>query len=333
MGNTSFLLLSPYAMNLNACPRALQISLIDFTDFSYAISPERDIILDETFIKSIAKHGILHPPIIRKTDSGSHVIVTGRKRLLAFRSLFPAARTCCFLVIPPKVPEIDVYSVLLEDIRIARQLTPVEKALLLKKISALADVEHIVSEFLPRMDLSPDPFHIRQSLKLLALEEPIIHAIHRGMVHETVARDITSLSSTDRMALFHLITSLRLSISYQKKLVTICRDIAGREGISIAEVLENPEAVSILNHPGTNPPQKTKNLMTWLTRKHAPRSSQAEAEFTGFVAEMQLPGKATIQHTPSFEDEAVTLSISFSNRKSLQETWEKIKNALYEIDA
>ena len=320
-------------MNLNACPRTLQISLIDYTDFSYAISPERDIILDETFIKSIAKHGILHPPIIRETDSGSHVIVTGRKRLFAFRSLYPAARICCFLVIPPEVPEVDVYSVLLEDIRVSRQLTPVEKALLLKKISSLTDAEYIVREFLPRMDLSPDPFHINQCLMLLALEEPIIHAIHRGMVHETVARDITSLSGTDRMALFHLITSLRLSISYQKKLVTICRDIAGREGISIAEILGNQEACSILNHPGTNPPQKTKNLMAWLTRKHAPRSRQAEAEFTDFVAEMRLPDKVTIQHTPFFEDDAVTLSIPFSNRKSLQEAWKSIKNALYENEA
>lgn len=319
-------------MKLNACPQTLQISSVDFTDFSYSISPEKDIVLEETFRNSIAKHGILHPPIIRKTDSGSHLIVTGKKRLFAFRSLYPEVQTCCFLVIPAKVPEIDVYSILLEDIRISRQLTPIEKALLLEKISSLADVEYVVNEFLPRMDLPPDHFHIRQSLMLLTLESPIILAIHRREMYEGIARDITSLPDTDRMALFHIITSLHLSVSYQKKLVRNCRDIAGREKKSVAEVLESPETLAILNHPDMNPPQKTKNLMTWLTRKHMPRSSQAEAEFADFVAEMQLPDKVTIQHTPFFEDDAVTLSIPFSNRKSLQDVWRKIQNALHEQD-
>ena len=319
-------------MKLNACAKTLQISSIDFTDSSYSISPEKDIVLEEAFKKSIAKHGILHPPIIRKKDSGSHAIVTGKKRLFAFRSLYPEALTSCFLVIPAEVPEIDVYSILLEDIRISRQLTPVEKALLLEKISSLVDIDYVVNEFLPRMDLPPDPFHIRQSLMLLTLEAPIILAIHRGEMHEGVARDITSLPGTDRMALLEIITSLHLSVSYQKKLVRNCRDIAGREKKSIAGILESPEALAIINHPGMNPPQKTKKLMTWLTRKHMPRSSQAETEFADFIAEMRLPDAVTIQHSPFFEDDAVTLSIPFSNRKSLQEAWKKIQNALHKQD-
>jgi hypothetical protein len=316
-------------MNLNACSRTVQISRIDFTDFSYAISPDCDIISDETFKNSIARHGILHPPITRETASGSYVIVTGRKRLVALRSLYPETSACCCLLIPREVPDIDVYSALLEDMRISRQLTPVEKAILLEKITPLAEVNYIVDEFLPRMDLPPDPFHIRQSLMLLELEKPIIRAIHGGLLHESVARDLSPLPAAGRMALFHIITSLRLSVSYQKKLVTACREIAIREEKNIAELLENREVSSILNHPGANPPQKTKNLMTWLTRRHMPRSSQAEAEFAAFVAAMQLPDKVTIQHTSFFEDDAVTLSVTFADRKSLQDAWEGIKNAIH----
>jgi hypothetical protein len=271
-------------MNLNACSRTVQISRIDFTDFSYAISPDCDIISDETFKNSIARHGILHPPITRETASGSYVIVTGRKRLVALRSLYPETSACCCLLIPREVPDIDVYSALLEDM---------------------------------------------QSLMLLELEKPIIRAIHGGLLHESVARDLSPLPAAGRMALFHIITSLRLSVSYQKKLVTACREIAIREEKNIAELLENREVSSILNHPGANPPQKTKNLMTWLTRRHMPRSSQAEAEFAAFVAAMQLPDKVTIQHTSFFEDDAVTLSVTFADRKSLQDAWEGIKNAIH----
>jgi ParB family chromosome partitioning protein len=319
-------------MKLIACPRTLQIPLIDFTDFSYDFSPDRDIILDETFRNSIARHGILHPPIIRETDSGSYVIVTGRKRLFAFRSLFPEADTCCCLIVSHRVPDIEVYSVVLEDILISRKLSPIEKALLLRKLSPLADVEYIVNEFLPRMDFPPDPLHIRQSLMLLDLEKSIIHAIHRGLVHEAVARAFSSFPAADRMALFHIMTSLRLGVNYQKKLVTTCRELANREQKTIAELLKGEEISFILNHPDANPPQKTKNLMTWLTRKHMPRSSQAEAEFAGSVAAMKLPGNVTIQHTPFFEDDAVTLSITFADRKRLQDSWKQIRNALQEKD-
>jgi ParB family chromosome partitioning protein len=319
-------------MNLNACSRTLQISRIDFTDFSYAVSPEQDIFFEETLRNSIARHGILHPPITRETDSGTYVIVTGRKRLFAFRSLYPETNACCCLVIPREVPDIDVYSVLLEDIRLSRPLTPIEKGLLLKKITPLAGVEYIVDKFLPRMDLPPDPFHVRQSLMLLELEEPIIRAIHRGLLHESVARDLSSLPAADRITLFHVMTSLRLSVNYQKKLVTTCREIAGREQKNIAELLESCEVRAILNHLEANPPQKAKNLMTWLTRRHMPRSSKAETEFASFAAAMKLPGRVTIQHTPFFEDDALTLSITFADRKSLQDAWEGIKNAIHKKD-
>jgi beta-mannanase len=68
--------------------------------------------------------------------------------------------------------------------------------------------------------------------------------------------------------------------------------------------------------------------MNWLSRKYMPRSSQAEDEFKRFIASMQLPRNVSVDHTPFFEDDSVTLSISFSNTKSVQNAWKKIKNAI-----
>jgi len=48
---------------------------------------------------------------------------------------------------------------------------------------------------------------------------------------------------------------------------------------------------------------------------------------------MQLPHNVTVQHTPFFEDDEVTLSIAFANRKLLQDAWEDIKNAIQEKNA
>ena len=88
------------------------------------------------------------------------------------------------------------------------------------------------------------------------------------------------------------------------------------------------DVMDILNHQEANPPQKTKNLMNRLSRKYMPRSSHAADEFKRFAASMHLPQNVSVDHTPFFEDDSVTLSITFSNRESVQNAWEKIKRAV-----
>ncbi len=308
-------------------PTIQNISLeqIDFDDFSYSISVERQTDIDEKLKKSIARHGILHPPIIRESDTGFYAIVSGWKRLLAARSLH-TEDVCSCLIISRQVPEVDVFHILLEEIQLTRQFTPIEKAMFLQKISAITDEKYVAKELLPRLGLPPAPFAMHQILLLLNLEEPILRAVNRGDIGETVARDILVLSARDRMILFAIISGLRLSFSNQKKLLTMCRELASRGNANIAALLDNEEVHCILQHQDANPPQKTKNLMTWLSCKHMERSRQAEEEFSRFLSAMQLPQNVSVAHTPFFEDDVMTLSITYPNRKSLQHAWEKIRH-------
>lgn len=312
-------------MNQHICPKSLDTSLIDFEDFSYSISPDREIILNESFTKSIVKHGILHPPIVTEIQPKSYVIVAGRKRLSTFRALFPKEKLCTCMIIQAQMPKIDIFSILLEEILTSRQLTPIEKAIFLQKISPLIDEKHIAKEFLPRIGLPPDTFSLKQSIALLNLEEPLIRAIHQGNINEKVALDILPLSAKDRQAVLQIISSLQFSVSNQKKLLNICRELASRENRTIAAVLEDKGVQDILNHQEANPPQKTKNLMNRLSRKYMPRSSHAADEFRRFAASMHLPQNVSVDHTPFFEDDSVTLSITFSNRESVQNAWKKIE--------
>ncbi|MBW2466618.1 MAG: ParB N-terminal domain-containing protein [Deltaproteobacteria bacterium] len=315
-------------MNQHICPENTEISQIDFANASYSISPERESIPDESLSHSIAQYGILHPPIIKEKNSGLFVIVTGRKRLTALHTLFQKEKSCTCMVIPAQIPEIDTFSIMLEEVLTSRQLTPIEKAIFLQKISPLAEENHIVKKFLPRLDLPPAPFSIKQSIILLTLEESLVLAIHHGTINETVARDMLPLTPQDRLAVFNIISSLRLNTAYQKKLLNICRELAGRENRTIISILADNGVQDILNHKKANTPQKTKNLMNWLSGRHMPRSHQAEVEFKRFVASMHLPRNVSVDHTPFFEDDSVILSIIFSNRESLQTAWDTIKNEI-----
>ncbi|MDH3996605.1 MAG: ParB/Srx family N-terminal domain-containing protein, partial [Desulfobulbaceae bacterium] len=100
----------------------IALSHIDFGDFSYSLSPELDIVPDESLTESISRHGILHPPIVRETTPDFYIIVSGRKRLLALQAL-DTESACGCLVIYRHVPELDVFSLLLEEVQLARKLT------------------------------------------------------------------------------------------------------------------------------------------------------------------------------------------------------------------
>ena len=179
---------------------------------------------------------------------------------------------------------------------------------------------------MPRLGFAPDPFTLKQTIELLNLESQILLGLHRGEIAEAIAQDFLSLSVQDRLILFEIITSLKLSFSNQKKLLFISRELANRENIKLTEIFTDPEVTAILHHQDTNPPQKTKKLMTWLSQKHRPRFTEAEDEFNRFIAEIRLPRNVSVTHTPFFEDDKVALTISFKNRKFLQNAWGKIKH-------
>ncbi len=324
-----FIFSAPMNPTLNI--KNIFLSLIDFDDFSFSISPEQEVVPDETLSKSIARHGILHPPIVKRSSPDLYTIIAGRKRLQSLRFLHNNNTASC-LVVSRQIPEVDLFHLLLEEIQLVRQLTPVEKAIFLQKVTAVIDTEQIISEFLPRLDLAPHSRSIVKTLKLFELEKPILRSLHDGQLHETVAHDFILLTPGDRMVLFGIISSLRLSFSYQKKLLVICRELAGRNNTSIASLLKNDEVDAILQHGEANSPQKTKNLMLWLQGERMPRSTRAAAEFKRFTAALQLPQNVAIAHAPFFENDAMTLTITFQDRKSLQHAWDKIRHATYGND-
>jgi ParB-like chromosome segregation protein Spo0J len=305
-----------------ACKK-IPLASIDFGDQSYAITPGADPDFDDNLALSIAGFGILHPPLVKETSSGSYRIVAGRKRLLAARSL-QKENSCCCLVVPRHTSEVETFSLLLEETGVNRPLTLAEKAIFLQKTAPHTDKEFMVREFLPRLGIAPRHFAMQQTLRICNLEKKILRALHQGMLSEKSGWEFLQLQARDRLALFEIINGLRLGGSYQKKLLAMAKDLAGRSGTSIADLLACESVAAILHHLEANPPQKTKMLMHWLRRQHMERYSRAGDEFNRFAGAMQLPPNVSLTPAPAFEDESLTLSIIFPNRKSLQHAWKKV---------
>ncbi|MCK5322739.1 MAG: ParB N-terminal domain-containing protein [Desulfobulbaceae bacterium] len=312
------------------CPiRVTRVSFqhIDFSDNRFSLVPWEDSTVPDLLAESIKRAGLIHPPILKEKSVNSFVVAAGQKRFQAIKQVSDV-KACDCMVIPMETPDIEVMAIALEDNACDRTLTPVERALFFQKILKWLDKKQAAERFLKVLGFEPHPHHIRCFLALLDLEEPLLRAVHKGRLNETVAIELGKMSFSDRLTLFDIIDHLRMSVGNQKKIIATCRDLAARDNIPIMAVLSDPEAKRIIDHPGTNPPQKCTNLMTWLNRKCFPRLSEAEKEFRRFAGSLGLPKETTLSHAPSFEKDSVTLSVTFGNREKLLKAWPKIKSAL-----
>jgi ParB family chromosome partitioning protein len=304
--------------------KRIQLSQIDFEDTTYRLVPFIEDQAAPALRESIVRVGLLHPPILKENFTGSFQIVAGRKRLHILRDSI-AARDCACIILPQDIDKLTLFSILLEETLFKRSLTSVEKAFFFTNILQIIDIDQAAQQFLPRFGLTPSPYHIKKMLALLDLEDQLLKDLHQGLLNEKTAHELTRLSFRDRLALFETIKQLQLSVGKQQKLLLACRELSGRTRTAIGDILSCAEVHDILNHPQANPPQKSTNLMTWLTQKQFPRLSAAERKFNEFSTALNLPPGAVLSHSLSFEKDAITLSLLFNNENDFLKSWQKMK--------
>lgn len=300
----------------------IQLKHIDFSDDTFSLQPSwLHAEVPASLLSSIQRTGILHPPIISKTTSSSYIIVAGRKRLLAAQNI---SSSCNCITVAENSENIDLLAIALEEAQLCRPLTAIEQAIFFQKALNWISEKELICRFLPLMGLNESPYHIHKGLKLLELEEPLQLAIQHGQLDEKVAFELGKMAFGDRMGLFDLISTLKLSVGNQKKLAVICREVATRHNCTIIDWLRTPEITEIVNHGDTNIPQKAARFMKWLHRQRFPRLSQAEEKFHHFVNDLKLPRQIRLEHSPSFEKDELQLHISCSNQDHFLSIWEKI---------
>lgn len=304
--------------------KRIPFSHIDFEDTTYHLLPFADDHEDAGLRESIARAGLLHLPIIKENFTAAFQIITGRKRLHILRDSF-AASECPCIILPRNIDKLSAYAILFEETLLSRSLSPVEKGVFFANIIAVIDMQQAAEQYLPRLGLAPNPYHIERLLSLLDLEEPLLKSLHQGTLSEKSALELTRISFRDRMAIFETIYQLQLSVGKQQQLLLACKELSGRTHTAIADILSCPEVNGILNHPQANPPQKSTQLMAWLTRQRFPRLTAAEQKFKAFTDSLALPPGAVLSHALSFEKDAITLALRFHNETDFLKTWQKIK--------
>lgn len=259
-------------------------------------------------------------------------ILDGRDRLraqlrLAEKNERPAH--VCF-VVAEKMDQIGIWEIILQARSLTTPLSPVEYAVFLKKIRAIATDDQLKDRFPPLMPGEYTRLRPTSLDYILDLPESLQMALHCGKISETTARLLAPEEHGTAASFVRIITTLKLGGNKQKNFVQGCQEISLREDVSPREILQEISATGILSDHEPNPPQQAARLMTWLAQRLHPRLQQAENRWRHFVSQLELPGPVSCTHSPSFERDEVTFSITCPTKEAAQKLWQAIKGPVQE---
>lgn len=273
------------------------------------------------------KTGILHPPIVKKlvNKEPNYEMLCGQDRFEAFRTCFPDEKLVTVLVLPPDILHEEILQYLLEDRLVPGTFSIMEKAFFLQHCCRHLPLEVVAKRFLPPLDEKPQAYVIEKLLSLTTLERPLQQSIHSGKLSQKLGIELLALSANDRTKLHDLFLQLEFGGGKQKRLLTLCRDLAFRQGEAIASLLTEECYTTILDHSEMNVPQKGASLLTLLHKQLFPESNKAEDDFRKRVIHMELPTNCSIEHSPAFERDEISLTVQFKDMEHLEKQVHKIK--------
>ena len=276
---------------------------------------------------SFLRSGILHPPILLPTEGSRFEIVCGFKRLFFASSILKSREIDCLILAAGTEPAV-ILDILLTDQSLAGPLSMAEKARFIEICGRYLQRQQIADTFRGRLLLDNRPSTISRLQDFSGGDPQFIAAIHAGALQEKVVMELLELPlKGDRIALVQLFNNLRMGDGKQRRILSLFRDLAFHRNTSIAAILQDSSIQEILNHQAMNNPQKTQHLASYLQNQLNPLSAHAEKEFTDNVKALKIPENCTISHSPSFERDEVTVSITFKDFAACREWLPTLKKS------
>jgi hypothetical protein len=279
----------------------------------WSLHPWESAVICDSLLQSFHRTGIIHKPILLDRSTGCFDILCGYKRL-QFALLTKHMISVECLVFARDTDVTLLFDTLLTEQSLTQPLSLAEKARFVELCSRFLDHEDIVARYFERLHLRKLPSTITELSNILQQDPLFISEIHAGRLQEKIVSELLKLPEiSDRIAVVQLFKDLAMGDSKQKRFFALLRDLSCRHNSSLSEYLKSPAICAILKHPVLNTPQKVQHLGTYLQQQVNPMSSKAEEDFIKQVRDLHLPSRCSITHSPSFEKDDITLSITFSH--------------------
>ncbi|WP_143170777.1 hypothetical protein [Desulfopila aestuarii] len=219
-------------------------------------------------------------------------------------------------------------ALLYEEHTMRGELTIIEQAHFVQIcMTRLSEPEQQLQLF-TQLGLSSTPYGLKRLIALLDLEQGLQAALWEGRLNENMARELLRLNREDRQSFYDLVVNLGIGGGKQKRLLALLKDLAGRNGLSFQAYLDQEAISAILDHQEMNTPQKGQVLLQLLQQLHSPALTEAEEGFLKWKRQLYLPPNCSVEHSPSFEQDEVSLTVRFADHRELESFLAKFREDL-----
>ena len=300
----------------------LALTDINLDDHSYRITTIRD---KPALLKSIATIGLLTPPALRYNDSG-WIIVSGFRRIEACRQA--GLKTIVARRIAEDQPRLDCFRLAVIENNAQRPLNLIETARAVRHLRSLCGPTPSFADELARLGLPTSRAMIDKLERLIGLSGDLQDAVRDGNIGLDVALSIGALGPADQSAVQAIFTQIKMSVSKQREIMALARDIAGRDRISVSAVLQSDPIRSIVENHEVDRNVRVARLRRQLKQTRYPHLSEAEAHYQRTVGLLKLGPHMRIEPPEGFEGLTYTLTLRFKTCRDLHAARRKLGAAL-----
>ena len=289
--------------------KIVPLSAIDSDDGAYCITTKQCI---KGLAKSIQAVGLINPPILTKKKS-QFIIVCGFRRIAAYQ--YMGLSHIEAKITDSSVSELECIKLAITDNALARPLNLVEQS---KAFYMFLDhFEDTVSmgKTAALLGLPENPSMINKIISIYYLPQQIQRCIIRKTLSLPIALELSKLEKEVSVYLAGLFDDLKLSLSKQREIIILIKEIAAGEDTPIMEIFQEKRLKQIINHKDLDRTQKTRDIRMYLKQRRFPAIMKAEREFNRNVKELKLGENIRLVPPKNFEAVTYCLSLYFKNIK------------------
>jgi len=299
--------------------KVVPISEIDTIDDTYCLSLHTD---PTGLVAAIQDVGLINPPVLRQKDNGAYGIVCGFRRIEACKSL--GWHEINGRVLVGGLSELELLKLALLDNRSHRPLNVVEQARGVQKLSPHIPAKNRLEVLASLLGFPPNRKVYSKISALAQLPKVVLAGLLDGTISFEAGADLSRLAPEEATAFFDVLEGLKLSQNKQREIIRLVQEIAMREDLRSAQVLECEDVRAIVDSPEFNRNEKGSMLRDYLKRRRFPTLVKAEEKFLKEVKALKLNEYVHITPPPYFEERSYTLRITFKNL----EDFDKVRETL-----
>jgi len=289
------------------------LSSIDADDDTYRITTEH---LIEPLAASIDVTGLLNPPFLLPKNNRRYIIVSGFRRVAACRRL--SKKTIHARLIEHDAPSQYPAEIAIAENALQRPLNLVEVSRSLNLLRRNIQNNREVSRVAHSLGLPTNPVLSQKIERICCLPFSMQNGILEGIISLKTVMELDRFEEMTAIMLSKLFSNLLLSQNKQREIITNVKEIALREGITVATLLREPELQNLLSNQELDRTQKAKQLRNYLKVRRYPNLTLAEKHYRENIKKLSLGESIQLQPPANFESREFVFHLRFKNMPELK---------------